>query len=146
MLHGPHSPENRGAEPSAFSQGTRRGERPETCLLSGHVYGKTWGALGDVDHQRAFHAGDVLFGGYRVGNEGLKGRQVARHAFEDEIDFARQHVALAHLRPAPRAFLEVPEIAILLAGQADKDETGDFETQRLAVEIGVIPLDETRFL
>ncbi len=47
-------------------------------------------------------------------------------------------MALAHFRPAPRAFLEMLEIAILLAGQADKDKADDFKTQRFAVQFGVI--------
>ena len=71
----------------------------------------------------------------------LERRQVARHAFEEEIHLARQHVALAHFRPAPRPFLEMLEVGVLLAGQADKDEAGDLKAQRLAVQFGVIALD-----
>ena len=58
----------------------------------------------------------------------------ARHAFEQEIHFARQHVAFAHFRPAAHPFLEMLEVGILLAGQADKDEAGDRKAQRLAVQ------------
>ena len=73
-----------------------------------------------------------------------KAERSLRHAFEDEIHFARQHVALAHLRPAAGAFLEMLEVGVLLAGQADKDEAGHLEAQRLAVQIGVIALDDSR--
>ena len=38
------------------------------------------------------------------------------------------------------------EVGILLAGQADKDEAGHLEAQRLAVQIGVIALDEAGLL
>ena len=43
-----------------------------------------------------------------------------------------------------RAFLEMLEIGILLAGQADKDKAGDLKAQRLAVQLGVIALDDSR--
>src|SRR6185369_12892041 len=112
----------------------------------GHGDGITRFLLGSMDHQRAFHAGDILFRRHDIGDEALERRQVARHAFENEIHLARQHVAFAHFRPAPRAFLEMLEIAILLAGQTHKDKTGDFKAQRFAVQFGVIAFDETRFL
>src|ERR1700679_447298 len=99
-----------------------------------------------MDHQRAFHTGDIFLRRHRVGDEGLESRQVGSDAFEDEIHLARQHVTLPHFRPAPRAFLEMLEIAILLAGQPDKDKAGDFKAQRLAVQFGVIALDEARLL
>src|SRR4051812_46116474 len=100
--------------------------------------------LRGMDHQRAFHAGHILFRGHRIGDEALEGRQVAGHAFEEEIHLARQHVALAHFLPAAGALLEMLEIRVLLAGEADKDEAGDLEAQRLPVQLGMIALDEAR--
>src|SRR5205823_5636575 len=136
-----HSPKFSCHKPSAFPQGHRRAQM---CLLSRDLNGKARLLLGGVDHQRAFHAGDILLCRDRVGDEALECRQVPRHAFEDEIHFPRQHVALAHFRPAARAFLEVLEVAVLLAGQADKDEPGDLKAKRLAVQFGMIAADITR--
>ena len=39
-------------------------------------------------------------------------------------------------------FLEMLEIGVLLAGQPDKDKAGDLKAQRLAVQVGMIALDE----
>ena len=38
------------------------------------------------------------------------------------------------------------EVAVLLAGQPDKDKAGDFKAQRLGVQVGVIALDEAGLL
>ena len=43
------------------------------------------------------------------GQEALKRREIGRDAFEDEIDLAVQHVALAHERPGPAPGLEIPK-------------------------------------
>src|SRR6185436_15978823 len=102
--------------------------------------------FGGMDHQRTLDAGDILFHRHGVGDEALKRRQVASDAFEDEIHFAGKHVALAHFRPAARAFLEMLEIAVFLARQTDKDKTGDFKAQRFSVQLGVIAFDITGFL
>jgi hypothetical protein len=67
--------------------------------------------LGAADHQRGLDAGDVVGGGQFLGQEALEGRQIGRHAFQDEIDLAVQHVALAHERPggsAPRRRTDRP--------------------------------------
>jgi hypothetical protein len=96
-----------------------------------------------MNDQRAFHAIDILLGGQRA-DERLEGGQVFRHAFEQEIHFSRQHVALAHLRPAPDACLEGLEVGLFLAGQADEDEARHLIAQRPGIEIGVITFDVTR--
>jgi len=48
----------------------------------------------------------VLGRGQFLGDEGLEFGQVARDAEQDEVDFAREHVAAAHLRPGTRLFFE----------------------------------------
>ena len=122
MFHSPNYwSEFRCIKPSLFP-GT-----PQKNLLAGHDDRITGCLFRSMDHQRTFHAGDIFFRRHRVGDEALERRKIARHAFEDEVHFTRQHVALAHLRPAPRAFLEMLEIAVFLAGQADKNKAGDFE-------------------
>src|SRR5665213_2457936 len=94
-----------------------------------------------MNHERRFHAGDILRGRERIGDEGLERRQILRHAFQKKIDFAGKHVAFAHLRPTAGLFLEMLEIGVGLAGQAHKDKTRDFVTEQLAFEIGVVALD-----
>src|SRR6202000_1288680 len=90
--------------------------------------------LGRMDRQRTFDAGDIALRCHRLGDEGLEGLEISRHAFQDEIHFTRQHVTLAHFRPAAHPLLEMLEIGVLLAGKADKDEAGDGKAQRLALQ------------
>src|SRR5215471_179721 len=99
-----------------------------------------------MNDKRALHAGDVLLSRQRLGDEGLERRQVARDAFQQEVDFAREHVALTNLWPSSDPLLEVLEIRIMLARESDEDETRDFEAERPGVEIGVIALDIARLL
>src|SRR5690348_13225407 len=131
-----------------------RRREPERQAKLADRWGKTknsgWNVDGDarldlrgMNGQRAFHAGDIALGGYSLGDEALERLQVGRHAFQDEIHFTRQHVALAHFWPAAHPLLEMLEIGILLAGQADKDEAGDGIAQGLAVQVGVIAFDIT---
>ena len=94
----------------------------------GHRTGTPGSILGGMNHQRAFHAGDILLGRQRIGDEGWKPTDRWRHAFEQEIHFARQHVAFAHFRPGAHPLLEMLEIGVLLAGQADKDKAGDLKS------------------
>ena len=54
-------------------------------------------------------------------------------------------MALPDFLPAPGAFLEVLEVGILLTGQTDKDKARNLEAQRLAVQFGMVALDEARF-
>jgi len=52
--------------------------------------------LGAADHQRGLDRGHIGRRGQLFGQKALKARQVGRHAFEDEVDLAVQHVAFAH--------------------------------------------------
>ncbi len=58
------------------------------------------------DHEARLHAGHVGRRGQFLRQEPLERRQIRRHAFEDEIDLAVEHVALAHQRPFARFGLE----------------------------------------
>ncbi len=55
--------------------------------------------LRSVNDQRGLYAGDVFFRRKGFRDEGLKRGQILRHAFENEIDFAGQHVAFADRGP-----------------------------------------------
>jgi hypothetical protein len=65
---------------------------------------------------------------------------------QQEIHFARKHVALAHLRPGAHLLLEALEIGFRLAGQPDENKSLDLEAQHLGVEIGVIAANVSRLL
>jgi len=61
--------------------------------------------------------------------------QVARDAEQDEVDFAREHVAAAHLRPGTRLFFEGFQVSFRLTGEPDKAKAVTFIAQDRAVEI-----------
>ena len=55
-------------------------------------------------------------------DEGLEGLEVRRHAFQHEVDLARQHPAFAHQRLRAHEVLEGLEIGLGLAGQVHHGE------------------------
>src|SRR5262249_46827069 len=63
-------------------------------------------------------------------------------AFHHEVDLARRQVALAHDRPGADLLLERDEVGFRLAGQADEDEGGEVEAERLFVEQCAVASDE----
>ena len=97
-----------GARPSS-RKSRRRGRRPvpvrgtvsgppEVALLKSAPPARSWSA----DDERGAHAVDMGRAGELFDDEGLEGSKVARDAFEDEVDFAGEHVALANaFRPSP---------------------------------------------
>ena len=60
--------------------------------------------------------------------------QVRRHAFEDEIDLARQHPAFAHQRLRAHELLEGREVGLGLARQVHHGEDRDLVAELLLVE------------
>ncbi len=97
--------------------------------------------LGSPDRESGLDARDVLGRGQLLGDEGLKLRQVAGDAAQDEIHFARKHVAGAHLRPGADLVLERLEVGFGLAGEPDKGKGCHPEPESIRVEVGVIALD-----
>ena len=69
-----------------------------------------------------------------VGHEGLKLGQVGRHAFEDEIDLARQHPAFPNQRLAAHESLERLQVGLGLARQMHHGERDHLAAQLLLVE------------
>ncbi len=84
--------------------------------------------------------------GEDVDDELLRRVQILGHAFEQEVDFSRQHVALSHDRPAPHPFLEGHEIGLGLAVEPDHGEHGEFETKLLGIENGAVAGDQPLLL
>jgi len=72
--------------------------------------------------------------GGELGDEGLEGFQIRRHAFENEVDLPRQHPAFAHQRLCAHEILEGFEVGIGLAGEVDHGEDGHFVAETLLVE------------
>ena len=70
----------------------------------------------------------------QVGHEGLKLGQIGRHAFEDEVDLARQHPAFADQRLAAYVGLERLEIGLGLAREMHHGERDHLAAQLLLVE------------
>ena len=64
-----------------------------------------------------------------MGDEILEGGHVGRYAFQDEIDFARQHPALAHQRLGADELLEGAQIGLRLAGEVHCGEHRDVEAE-----------------
>src|SRR5262249_28899759 len=62
-------------------------------------------------------------------------------AFEDEIDLARQHPALAHQRLRAHEALERHEIRLRLAGEMDHGEDRDLVAELFLVEQRAVTLD-----
>ena len=63
---------------------------------------------------------DIFRRGQFASQKFLKIIPVMRHDFQQKIGLAHQHVALAHLWPGADHLLELLEIGLGLAGQADK--------------------------
>jgi hypothetical protein len=70
--------------------------------------------------------------------------KVSRDAEQNEIDFAREHVTGAHLRPGAHLLFKCPKICLRLAGEPDKGKGGHLETERLRVQVSVVALDVPR--
>jgi len=82
----------------------------------------------------------------QIGDEILERRHVGRHAFQDEVDFARQHPAFAHQRLGAHEILERAQIGVGLAGQMHRCEHRDIETEPARIQQSAIPLDIAGFL
>ena len=82
--------------------------------------------------------------GQALGEKTLEGGEVRRDAFQDEIDLAVEHVALAHQRPLGDAGLERPQIRLGLAVQPHHGEHGDVKAQILLGQLRVIAADQPR--
>ena len=60
--------------------------------------------------------------------------EVAGHAMQQEVGFARHHPGRAHDRPVARAFGEGAQFGFRLVVQADQAEGDDVEAERRRVE------------
>ena len=69
-----------------------------------------------------------------------------RDDFQDEVDLAVEHVALAHFGEATNVVLERAEGVLGLGFQRDHGEDGDRKAQFGGIEIGVIATDDAQFL
>ena len=78
------------------------------------------------------------------GEEALIIVPVVRDDLEDEVGFAGQHVAFAHLWPRAHQVLERLEVGLRLADEANMGKDRDAETHRLGVDLRVIALYEPR--
>ena len=67
-------------------------------------------------------------------DEILKRRHVRRHAFQNEVDLARQHPALPHQRFGAHEFLERAQIGVGLAGQMHRGEHRDVKTEPARIQ------------
>ena len=74
-------------------------------------------------------------------DEGLEGLQVGRHAFENEVDLAREHPAFAHQRLRAHEILEGREIGFRLARQMHHGEHRHLVAELLLVEQRAVALD-----
>ncbi len=102
--------------------------------------------LGAPDGEVRLDAGHVGRGRQLVQNEILKRREIGRHAFQDVVALAGEHVGLAHERPAEHAVFEGAQIRFRLAMQPDQGESRELEAQRLLVDERRVAGDEPGFL
>ena len=107
----------------------RRSRRQPALQLHRH-HG---GVLGVAQRQRGLDVAHVRRAG-QLGDEGLEGLEVRRHAFQHEVDLARQHPAFAHQRLLADEVLELLEVGLGLAGEMDHGEHRDLVAQQLLVE------------
>src|SRR5215212_1207561 len=82
----------------------------------------------------------------QMGDEILKGCHIRRHAFQNEVDLARKHPALAHQRLGPHELLEGAQVGFGLAGQMHGCEHGDVKAEPARIEKPAIALDVALFL
>ena len=66
------------------------------------------------------------------GDESLERFEIRRHAFEDEIDLARQHPAFAHQRLLAHDMPRRLEIGFRLAGQMHHGEGDELIAERFS--------------
>ena len=98
-----------------------------------------------AQRERGLHVTHVGRGGEFL-DKGLEGFQVGRHAFEHEVDLAREHPALAHQRLGAHEILEGNEIRLGLARQMHHREDGHLIAELLFVEQSAVALDIARLL
>ena len=103
------------------------------------------GVLGVAQRQRGLDVAHMRRAG-ELGDEGLEGLEVRRHAFQHEVDLAGQHPALAHQRLLAHEILERLEVGLGLAGEVDHGEHRDLVAEQLLVEQRPVALDEARLL
>lgn len=84
--------------------------------------------LAGVDHHRAFYAGHIFLSGQGFRDKGLKFGEIPGDAFQQKIDFARQHVALAYKGPDSDSLFEMLQIGIVLTQETDKDKACNLES------------------
>ena len=71
------------------------------------------GVFGVAQRQRGLDVAHMRRAG-QLGDEGLEGLEVRRHAFQNEVDLARQHPAFAHQRPFAECWMLSGEIDFVL--------------------------------
>src|SRR5579885_1110259 len=76
----------------------------------------------------------------------LEGLQIWRHAFEREVDLARQHPALPYQRLRTHEIFEGGEISLRLACQMHHGEHGDLIAELFFVEQRAVSLNKARLL
>ena len=86
--------------------------------------------------------GDVGRGRELGGEEALVTVPVGGDDLQEKIGFAGEHVGLADLGPGLRQRLEGLEIGLGLAAETHLSKHRDAETQRLGIDVGVIPPDK----
>ena len=101
--------------------------------------------LGIAQRQRGLHVAHVRRRGELL-DEGLEGLEVGRHAFEHEVDLAREHPAFAHQRLRAHEFFERHQIGFRLARKMHHGEHGHLVAELLLVEQRAVALDVARLL
>ncbi len=98
----------------AVRQGRHAGVRRCVTALALQLHRHHGGVLGVAQRQRGLDVAHMRRAG-QFGDEGLEGLEVRRHAFEHEVDLAREHPALAHQRLLAHEILERREVGLGLA-------------------------------
>ena len=80
------------------------------------------------------------------GQDFLEALEIAGNDFQDEVDFAVEHMAFAHFGNVGDMRFEGGEVVLRLAAQRHHREDGNREAEAGGIEIGVIAADHTRFL
>src|SRR5262249_59621111 len=100
-----------------LTSGPRSLNRARLSVAPGKLDRHSFGMFRGPDHQRGFYARHVRCRGQLVDDEILERAQVRRNAFQEEIDLARKHVAIADDGRGARTLLEGNEIGLGLAVQ-----------------------------
>jgi len=85
-----------------------------------------------LDAQKLLDSGDYII--ISIDDKILKSCQVRSDALQDEIHFAREHVAFTYRRPSQNAVLEGAQIGLRLAVESDTGKGYDLEIQGFFVQ------------